>query len=66
MEAEDGVECRELCMLWYVDMNEADKGVNAAFAIGRLCDHNDGRNNLLHHKDANKMVRMGIRDVEDY
>ena len=39
-------------------MGEADRGMNAAFAIGRLCDLDDGRKRLLHHKDSNKMVRV--------
>ena len=43
-------------------MDEAGRGMNAAFAIGRLCDLDDGRKRLLHHKDANKMVRNGLGD----
>ena len=39
-------------------MDEAGRGMNAAFAIGRLCDLDDGRKRLLHHKDSNKMVRV--------
>ena len=48
----EGVECGRLRMLCYVGMDEADKDMNAAFAIGRLCDLGDGRKRLLHHKEG--------------
>ena len=45
-------------MLWNcVDIDEAGKDINAAFAIGRLCDLDDGRKRLLHHKVAKTAVR---------
>ena len=45
-----------LSVVYCVDMDEAGSGMNAAFAKGRLCDLDNGRERLLHHKDANKMV----------
>ena len=48
----------EVMSMYFVDMDDAGKGMNVAFGIGRLCDLDDGRKRLLHHKDANKMVRI--------
>ena len=44
----------ELCC---VGMDEAGKGMNVAFAIGRPSNLDDGRKRFLHHKDANDIVR---------
>lgn len=39
-------------------IDEAGRGMNAAFAIGRLCDLDEGRSRLLAHPESERMVPL--------